>query len=68
VVSFQETTPVDLLEALSPAVLIKGANYKPKEIVGANLTQGYGEKVFIAEVTDIYATNSRIARTTKGTF
>ncbi len=68
VVIFQDETPVNLLEALRPDVLIKGANYSIDQVVGADLVRSYGGEVVLVQVTDIYRTNSRIAKLTNGTF
>jgi D-beta-D-heptose 7-phosphate kinase/D-beta-D-heptose 1-phosphate adenosyltransferase len=68
VVIFQEDTPVRLLEALRPDVLIKGANYSLEEVVGWELVKFYGGEVVLADVADIYATNAAIAHMTKGIF
>jgi D-beta-D-heptose 7-phosphate kinase/D-beta-D-heptose 1-phosphate adenosyltransferase len=68
VVIFHEDTPLHLLEALQPDVLIKGANYRSEEVVGGDLVRHYGGEVVLAEVVDIYTTNSTIAHMTKGIF
>lgn len=68
VVVFQEDTPVRLLEALRPDVLIKGANYSLEEVVGWDLVKSHGGEVVLADVADIYATNATIAYMTRGTF
>jgi D-beta-D-heptose 7-phosphate kinase / D-beta-D-heptose 1-phosphate adenosyltransferase len=68
VVIFQEDTPLRLLEALRPDVLIKGANYSLEEVVGWELVKSYGGEVVLTDVTDIYATNATIAHMTGGTF
>lgn len=68
VIIFQDETPLRLLDTLRPDVLIKGANYKPEEVVGADLVKSYGGKVLLADIMDIYTTNSTIAKITNGTF
>ena len=68
VVIFQEDTPLCLLEALRPDVLIKGANYRIEEVVGADLVRHYGGEIVLAEVVDLYTLNSTIAHMTKGIF
>lgn len=68
VVIFQEDTPVRLLEALRPDVLIKGANYSIEEVIGGDVVRHYGGEVVLADVADIYTTNSTIAHITKGVF
>jgi len=68
VVIFREETPIRLLEFLRPDVLIKGANYKPDEVVGAEMVKGYGGLVILADMEDIYKGNSKIAMLSKDTF
>lgn len=37
VIVFEENTPLELIEELQPQTLIKGGDYKPEEVVGAEL-------------------------------
>jgi len=68
VIIFHEDNPIHLLEALRPDILVKGSNYRPEEVVGGEVVRSYGGAVILAEVADIYSTNSAIAHMTKGTF
>ncbi len=45
VVIFGEDTPDKLIRQVKPQVLVKGADYKISEIVGAEFVQSYGGKV-----------------------
>jgi D-glycero-beta-D-manno-heptose 1-phosphate adenylyltransferase len=45
VVLFNEDTPAKLIERVRPDVLVKGADYKIHEIVGADFVRSYGGKV-----------------------
>jgi len=45
VVEFDTDTPLDLIAAIRPDVLIKGADYKPGEVVGADIVQAAGGRV-----------------------
>ncbi len=45
VVFFGEDTPLRLIEAIRPDILVKGADYKVSEIVGARFVKSYGGKV-----------------------
>jgi rfaE bifunctional protein nucleotidyltransferase chain/domain len=45
VVLFSDDTPEKLISIVRPDVLVKGADYKMSEIVGAKLVQSYGGKV-----------------------
>lgn len=45
VVLFDEPTPYNLIKELRPDVLIKGADWKGKEVVGQDIVEGLGGKV-----------------------
>jgi rfaE bifunctional protein nucleotidyltransferase chain/domain len=45
VVVFPEETPLELIRALHPDVLVKGADYEPAQIVGAPEVEGWGGRV-----------------------
>lgn len=62
VVIFDEDTPLDLITTLKPDVLIKGADYKIEEVVGADVVQAYGGKVVLADLKDGHSTTNTIAR------
>src|SRR5262249_56366630 len=50
VVVFDGDTPRDLIAALRPEVLVKGADYRLDQVVGADIVQSYGGKVLLAEI------------------
>ena len=52
VVLFDEDTPYELIKAVRPDVLVKGADYKPEAIVGYDIVTSYGGKV---ETVDLVA-------------
>lgn len=62
VVVFGEDTPIELITALKPDLLIKGADYKDKLVVGADVVAGYGGSVFLANLEDGFSTTKTIAR------
>jgi len=62
IVIFEEDTPIDLIRALHPRVLVKGADYRLDEVVGADLVKGSGGEVLLAEITPGYSTTATIAR------
>ena len=45
VILFSEDTPERLIEAIRPDILVKGADYKIREIVGAGFVKSYGGRV-----------------------
>ncbi len=51
VVLFDEETPIDLIAAVRPDVLIKGEDYRDKVVVGRELVEGWGGIVELAPLT-----------------
>ena len=47
VVSFSEATPIKLIKAIKPDVIVKGGDYKVKDVVGHNEAGSWGGKVRI---------------------
>ena len=47
VIIFYEDTPLNLIEALRPEVLVKGPDYAGRECCGAKLVESYGGRVVI---------------------
>jgi rfaE bifunctional protein nucleotidyltransferase chain/domain len=45
VVVFSEETPLELIRAMHPDVLVKGADYEPVQIVGGAEVEGWGGRV-----------------------
>ncbi|WP_374346633.1 D-glycero-beta-D-manno-heptose 1-phosphate adenylyltransferase [Phenylobacterium sp.] len=64
VAPFDEDTPLKLIEAARPDVLIKGADYTEDEVVGAREVRGWGGEVKLAQLVDGYSTTAAIARMT----
>lgn len=62
VLVFDTDTPMPLLEALRPDVLIKGGQYKLEDVVGYELLQSYGGRIVRAEMEDGFSTTNTIAR------
>ncbi|MBF0619243.1 MAG: D-glycero-beta-D-manno-heptose 1-phosphate adenylyltransferase [Candidatus Omnitrophica bacterium] len=58
VVMFNESTPQKLIEALEPDVLAKGADWKGKEVAGADVVRAAGGRVeFIKYIPGLSTTN-----------
>jgi rfaE bifunctional protein nucleotidyltransferase chain/domain len=62
VVAFDEDTPLALIEALRPDVLVKGADYAPDAIVGAKAVEGWGGRVVRVPLVPGYSTTDLLAR------
>lgn len=62
VVLFGEETPLELIKAFRPDVLVKGADYTVETVVGSDVVLGYGGKVVLAELKQGQSTTNLIAR------
>ena len=50
VVLFDEDTPINLIDALRPDILVKGGDYTPATVVGADLLTQWGGRVEIVPI------------------
>ena len=64
VVIFEEDTPLKLITALEPDVLVKGADYTLETVVGADVVLKRGGKVVLAELVPAHSTTETIRRMT----
>ncbi len=62
VVVFGEDTPEQLIRALRPDVLVKGADYTVETVVGADFVQSYGGRVVLANLVAGQSTTNTIRR------
>ena len=62
VVPFSEDTPLDVIELLSPDVLVKGSDYEISEIVGADAVEKRGGHVERIKFVDGLSTSLIIER------
>lgn len=58
VVIFDEETPYELIKALQPDVLVKGADYKVEQIAGHDIVLAKGGEVKLIELVQGYSTTS----------
>lgn len=65
VILFGEDTPMHLIEAIRPDVLIKGKDYTVEQVVGSELVLGYGGEVFLADLAPGHSTTDIITRLTQ---
>jgi D-beta-D-heptose 7-phosphate kinase/D-beta-D-heptose 1-phosphate adenosyltransferase len=54
---FDEPTPLELIEAMQPDVLIKGGDYTIDQVVGAELVRKRGGRVLLAELSVGHSTS-----------
>ena len=64
VVPFDDDTPIKLIEAARPELLIKGSDYSEDQVVGGELVKSWGGEVRLAQIVDGYSTTAAIARMT----
>lgn len=62
VILFEDDTPLRLIEAIQPDVLVKGADYEIEEIVGHKVVQAAGGRVERIALVEGYSTTSLIKR------
>jgi rfaE bifunctional protein nucleotidyltransferase chain/domain len=60
VVLFDEDTPYNLIQQIQPDVLVKGADYKPEEIVGYDVVIAKGGVVETIEIVKGYSSSNII--------
>jgi rfaE bifunctional protein nucleotidyltransferase chain/domain len=62
VVLFEEDTPLQLVVALEPDVIVKGGDYTPDTIVGAREVRARGGDVVVVPLTPGQSTTSIIEK------
>ncbi len=62
VVLFDEPTPLELVRALRPDVLVKGSDYRIEDVVGAAEVQSWGGKVALVDLQQGHSTTGTIQR------
>lgn len=66
VIPFSEDTPRDLIVAIRPDVLVKGGDYKVKDIAGAQEVISWGGRVVINPILEGHSTTGIIEKMQKG--
>jgi len=66
VVLFDEDTPLELIRRLRPNVLVKGADYAPEAIVGAQDVEGWGGRVVRVPVVKDKSTTNLLQQLRRG--
>ena len=65
VVIFTQDTPLELIKKVRPDVLVKGGDWKPKDIVGSGFVQSYGGRVRSIKYVKNFSTSSIIEKAVK---
>ncbi len=64
VVLFEEDTPLELIRALRPNVLVKGGDYSVETVVGHEEVLGYGGRVEIVPTVEGFSTTNIVKKLT----
>lgn len=62
VVVFQEDTPLELVQLLQPDVIVKGGDYSPDTIVGADVVRARHGRVVVIPIVPGHSTTSTIEK------
>jgi len=62
VILFDEETPLKLIEALVPDLIVKGADYTEDQVVGADIMKATGGRVLLAKLTEGQSTSNLLSK------
>ena len=65
IVLFNEDTPLNLIKAVKPQVLVKGGDWKSEDIVGSDIVKASGGKVISIPFVKGYSTTKLLNKITK---
>ena len=60
--TFDEDTPLKLIEQIKPDVLVKGADYTKEKVVGWDIVEKSGGRIALAPLVDGRSTSSVIQK------
>jgi D-beta-D-heptose 7-phosphate kinase/D-beta-D-heptose 1-phosphate adenosyltransferase len=63
---FDEDTPIGLITAIRPSVLVKGGDYTRKQVVGHEIVEAHGGEVLLVDVLPGFSTTSLVDRARGG--
>ncbi|MBQ7456125.1 MAG: D-glycero-beta-D-manno-heptose 1-phosphate adenylyltransferase [Desulfovibrio sp.] len=61
VVVFEEDTPLPLIAAIKPDVLVKGGDYTPETVVGSDVVLGCGGRIHLVDLAKGFSTTDIVA-------
>lgn len=59
---FEEETPLSLIAAIGPDVIVKGGDYTPAQVVGREIVESAGGKVVIIPLVEGHSTTQMVKR------
>lgn len=66
IVLFEEDTPLQLIDAIRPDIIVKGGDYRPDQVVGADIVTKHGGRVVIVPLLEGRSTTRIIERSKSG--
>jgi D-beta-D-heptose 7-phosphate kinase / D-beta-D-heptose 1-phosphate adenosyltransferase len=63
---FEEDTPIRLITAIRPSVLVKGGDYTREQVVGHEIVEAHGGEVLLVDVLPGFSTTSLVDRARGG--
>lgn len=67
IVPFRSLTPLNLIKAVKPKIIVKGGDYTPEQVVGKKEVERWGGKVIIFPYIENYSTTEIINKMKKVT-
>ena len=59
---FSEDTPLNLINAIRPDILVKGGDYKPEEVVGRDEVESWGGKLVLIPLVEGHSTTNLVKK------
>jgi rfaE bifunctional protein nucleotidyltransferase chain/domain len=57
VILFDDSTPINLIKAINPHIIIKGGDYEVEEMIGKDYVNGYGGQILITPFVEGYSSS-----------
>jgi len=65
IIIFDEDTPEELIKMVKPHVIVKGGDYTPEQVVGADFVKSYGGEVKIFPLVEGHSTTQIISKSAR---
>ncbi|RYF39295.1 MAG: D-glycero-beta-D-manno-heptose 1-phosphate adenylyltransferase, partial [Cytophagaceae bacterium] len=63
---FDEDTPLELISALKPDILVKGADYTEDQVVGGDIVKGRGGRILLVQLEEGHSTSRLVSIASTG--
>jgi D-glycero-beta-D-manno-heptose 1-phosphate adenylyltransferase len=63
---FDEDTPLELIEALKPDILVKGGDYDMSKLAETRVVESYGGRALALPFVDGYSTTALVQKIRRG--